>query len=130
MSHLIRRLFDVNRRETRHYPGILVPLHEAHLHVHRKSQDVKSQDIAADSPSLEHVYFEDDQDGDSNDLDIHTADGRPRDETRVMLPMTSVEYTIESLRRQMRQGGKLPGRRWTQYESAHSVSHGSHTQNV
>ncbi|KAI9167590.1 putative MFS-type transporter [Paramyrothecium foliicola] len=78
------------------YPGVLIPLSQAHLHSHSARtgrQHIRSRTI----------------DGEDHGVAL-TKDGD--DEEEGMLRPQSGEYSIESLRREVRQGGS----NWTEYE--------------
>lgn len=107
-----------------HYPGVLVPLHEAHLHsysartaavVSRDGEEARLRGIDGKNPER--------RDEENNDNDNDDDDDRAQygGETRGMLKMSATEYTIEGLRREVRRGGGDVDRRWTQYERALSV---------
>lgn len=84
------------------YAGVLVPLEEAHLH----SQSARSG----------RTEFETKNDNDNDiELEEDAAAGKNEEsETEGMLQMDAAEYTIEGLRKEMRQGRKG---QWTEYES-------------
>lgn len=81
------------------FPGVLIPLDEAHLHSHSSRATGSG---AARQP----------------DDDAFDDDGGPKDgddEDTGMLEMsTTPEYSIEGLRKEVRRGGR--GRQWTAYE--------------
>ncbi|KXX74004.1 Synaptic vesicle 2-related protein [Madurella mycetomatis] len=81
------------------FPGVLIPLDEAHLHSH------SSRAIGSGSPrQSDDDAFDDD--GGVKDVD---------DEDTGMLEMSAVsEYSIEGLRKEVRRGGR--GKQWTAYE--------------
>lgn len=109
MVRLLGWTFLQYRPESVHdYAGVLVPLEEAHLHSHsarsgrtefeeRRHED---EDGGAD-PLMR---------GDDNDVDKDNESG----EGTGMLQMSAAEYTIEGLRREVRQGER--GRVWSEYE--------------
>ncbi|KAK8056868.1 hypothetical protein PG993_002095 [Apiospora rasikravindrae] len=107
MVRLLGWRFLQYRPESVHdYAGVLVPLEEAHLHSHsarsgrtefEERRDV--EDEGAD-PLM--------QGDDEADKDRESGEGTG------MLQMSAAEYTIEGLRREMRQGER--GRVWTEYE--------------
>lgn len=81
------------------YAGVLVPLEEAHLHSH--------------SARTGRTEFETHADGDDDQDETGSAkDGDG--ETQGMLEMDAAEYTIEGLRKAMRQGRRG---KWSDYES-------------
>ena len=78
------------------YAGVLVPLHEAHLHSH--------------SARTGRTEFEPRHDDAEDD-----AHGKDEDsESQGMLMMDAAEYTIEGLRKETREGRRG---QWTEYES-------------
>ncbi|KAG5983574.1 hypothetical protein E4U55_007816 [Claviceps digitariae] len=83
------------------YAGVLVPLEEAHLHgISARS------DRTAGSASRGGNH--------GHDVD-HADEGKDVDsESQAMLQMEEAEYTIDSLRAEMRQGRQ--GQQWTEYE--------------
>ncbi|KAK3377844.1 major facilitator superfamily domain-containing protein [Podospora didyma] len=92
------------------YAGVLIELEEAHLHSHKHRSGRRTE--------LNEFLVDDDDDdyGDSN----HHGGGRGKiggddDEVTGMLDMSVAEYSIEGLRKEVRQGaGK--GETWTAYE--------------
>lgn len=83
------------------YPGVLVPLDQAHLHSH-----------SARTGHTEYEDVSDDAESDGPDESESTKDSD--NEGTGMLLMSAAEYSIEGLRREVRRGGK--GRTWTDYE--------------
>ena len=115
MVRLLGWRFLQYRPESVHdYAGVLVPLEEAHLHSHsarsgrtefEERRDV--EDEGAD-PLM--------QGDDEADKDRESGEGTG------MLQMSAAEYTIEGLRREMRQGER--GRVWTEYECKFATKKG------
>ncbi|KAK2597478.1 hypothetical protein QQS21_005948 [Conoideocrella luteorostrata] len=96
----------IGRVESVHdYAGVLVPLEEAHLHGLSARSGRTEFESRADDPD----------DPDEADEDAETAvHGKNEDsETQGMLQMEAAEYSIEGLRKEMRQGRKG---QWTEYE--------------
>lgn len=97
------------------YAGVLVPLEEAHLYSH--------------SARTGRTEFETHEEGDDDDETGSAKDGDG--ERQGMLQMNAAEYTIEGLRKAMREGRRG---NWTEYESkswraTHSERRGSLTAN-
>lgn len=78
------------------YAGVLVPLQEAHLHSHSARSGKTEFENHGDA---------DDEIGEAKDGDESESQG--------MLMMDAAEYTIEGLRKRMREGRKG---QWTEYE--------------
>ncbi|KAG6001991.1 hypothetical protein E4U43_001200 [Claviceps pusilla] len=83
------------------YAGVLVPLEEAHLH----GFSARAGGIVQSAS----------RGGDRDDDVEHAEEGKSGDsESQAMLQMEEAEYTIDSLRTEMRQG--RPDQQWTGYE--------------
>ena len=88
------------------YAGVLVPLHEAHLHSQTARSGRTEYEKAPD----------DDHDDDALDPDVEDGAETSKNEdseTQGMLEMDAAEYTIEGLRKETRQGRKG---QWSEYE--------------
>jgi hypothetical protein len=85
-----------------YYAGVLVPLEEAHLHSHSARTgkvEFEARDFAV---------------GDDED-EIESGSAKDGDSEREgMLEMDAAEYTIEGLRKEMREGRRG---QWSEYES-------------
>lgn len=107
MARLLSWRFLQYRLESVHdYAGVLVPLEEAHLHSH-----------SARSGRTEFEERRNEEDGGADPLmpeDDEADKDRESGEGTGMLQMSAAEYTIEGLRREMRQGER--GRTWSEYE--------------
>ncbi|KAK1778999.1 major facilitator superfamily domain-containing protein [Copromyces sp. CBS 386.78] len=85
------------------YPGVLIPLAEAHLHSHssrsRPPSDLDDALLGQDDEGVQ-----------------HHKDPADDEDTGMLLEMgTEPEYSIEGLRREVRRGNK-GGEKWTDYE--------------
>lgn len=92
------------RQESVHdYAGVLVPLEEAHLHSHSARcgrSEFEEIRTSSDGPV-------------ADELEV----GLPKDddnENTGMLQMSAAEYTIDGLRREVREGQRR--RQWSEYE--------------
>ncbi|KAF9882267.1 hypothetical protein CkaCkLH20_00303 [Colletotrichum karsti] len=92
---VFRRLMADEPETLYSYPGVVVPLEEAHLHSH--------------SARTGKCEFEErpGHDGEEDDED------KDQGESTGMLEMSAAEYTIEGLRKEVRRGGRG---QWTEYE--------------
>lgn len=82
-----------------HYRGVLVPLQRAHLY---------SASARSGKTEFEPRKDEDSEDGEEPKL------GQGESESQGMLQMDAAEYTVEGLRKEMREGRRG---QWTTYES-------------
>ncbi|KAK3945995.1 MFS general substrate transporter [Diplogelasinospora grovesii] len=85
------------------YPGVLIPLEEAHLHSHSYRSGHRAEFEEASSPN----GLADDDEGGNKDRDSDEGTG-------MLEMMSAAEYSIEGLRKEVRRGGK--GEKWTDYE--------------
>ncbi|KAK8048968.1 sugar transporter [Apiospora phragmitis] len=107
MVRLLGWTFLQYRPESVHdYAGVLVPLEEAHLHSHSarsgrtEFEERRNEEDDGADPLM--------QGDDEADKDRESGEGTG------MLQMSAAEYTIEGLRREVRQGER--GRVWSEYE--------------
>lgn len=92
------------------YPGVLIPLEEAHLHSHSFRSRLPSDLDDA-------VLGYDDEGGHRH------KDPADDEDTGMLLEMgTEPEYSIEGFRREVRRGNK-GGEKWTDYESEITTIH-------
>lgn len=91
------------------YAGVLVPLDKAHLHSSSaRAGRTEFESRARGQPGDSTAAADDDDEGDEN-----AKPEESESETRGMLEMEAAEYTIEGLRKEMRQGRRG---QWTEYE--------------
>lgn len=144
-SAMAGRLFEFGSYRTvsvHDYADVLVPLEEAHDYSHAARTGRRSEYEAPPGEEEGHGVDDDDDDlesGSRMDLDNGerrkrtstsrgggAVDGDDEDDNEAsaasgMLPMRACEYSIEGLRRAVRQspdGGKEGRQRWTDYECA------------
>ncbi|OAA68506.1 sugar transporter [Niveomyces insectorum RCEF 264] len=126
------------------YDGVLVSLEEAHLYSHaarmgRRSEyehvagdedeDEEVVDAVAEPPAEEDEDVENGERRKSGPLTAENGTDDDDDEdasaATAVLPMRACEYSIEGLRRAVRQGDSKDGRRsWTDYESIQDIGMG------
>lgn len=101
------RVLQYRPESVHDYAGVLVPLEEAHLHSHSaRSGHTEFEERRNDEEEegADPLMREDDE----ADKDRESGEGMG------MLQMSAAEYTIEGLKREMRQGER--GRIWSEYE--------------